>query len=393
MVSNIDSPLISVVTPVYNGAPYLKDYFDSILKQSYSNYEVIMIDDGSEDGSLELAHQIAKQDKRFKVISQKHGGISAALSNGVREAKSEFIVWMDQDDVATSDRLKVTMDAFWQGAELIMCAYELIDAEGKTLGRTITIPDYIRENNILLESLKRNYFLGSALAFRNRGGFCFHPLSGGTTDYDISLKMLFNGYKFYYEPSVLLKYRVHSSNTSANYQAIRKNALDVLGQYELEDLFHSLLFQGYRRFDVSLTLGILALFKEDFYSAYSYLFDALDRVEEYCSDYSRLELFFYLGVYFYNTENYDICLKYLTQALEIGEINASVVNNIGVLKGLEGKYDDANKWFEQAMLLNNNYMDARKNHSYVNSSKGQQFVFTKRLLRPTLLHSDNITGL
>lgn len=89
---------VSVVIPVYNVKPYLERCVDSVLRQTYKDLEIILVDDGSTDGSGELCDDIATQDQRIQVIHQKNQGLSGARNTGIRHAQGDFLIFMDSDD-------------------------------------------------------------------------------------------------------------------------------------------------------------------------------------------------------------------------------------------------------------------------------------------------------
>lgn len=89
---------ISVIIPVYNAEPYLPECLDSVLKQTYQNFEIICVNDGSADNSLAVLKEYASLDKRIKVLSQKNQGQSVARNKGLDEAKGKYILFLDSDD-------------------------------------------------------------------------------------------------------------------------------------------------------------------------------------------------------------------------------------------------------------------------------------------------------
>ncbi len=101
-------PLISVVMSVYNGERYLSEAIDSILSQTFTDFEFIIIDDGSTDTSAEIVHSY--EDERVSLIRQKNTGLAAALNKGIELAKGEYIARMDADDVSLPERLEVQVD-------------------------------------------------------------------------------------------------------------------------------------------------------------------------------------------------------------------------------------------------------------------------------------------
>lgn len=91
-------PLISIIVPIYNVAPYLERCINSIINQTYRNLEIILVDDGSTDGSSEMCDMFQQQDKRIKVIHKMNGGLVSARKAGIVEAKGEYAAYVDSDD-------------------------------------------------------------------------------------------------------------------------------------------------------------------------------------------------------------------------------------------------------------------------------------------------------
>lgn len=96
-------PLISVIIPVYKVKDYLDKCVDSVVKQSYSNLEIILVDDGSPDNCPKLCDKWAKADKRIKVIHQKNGGLSDARNTGIEKCNGKYITFIDSDDYIEKD--------------------------------------------------------------------------------------------------------------------------------------------------------------------------------------------------------------------------------------------------------------------------------------------------
>ena len=101
---------VSVVIPVYNVMPYLERCVQSVVRQTYQNLEIILVDDGSTDGSGKLCDKIAGTDQRIRVIHQKNQGLSGARNTGIRQATGEYVVFLDSDDEwLLSDGLEVLL--------------------------------------------------------------------------------------------------------------------------------------------------------------------------------------------------------------------------------------------------------------------------------------------
>ena len=91
-------PLISIIIPVFNGENYLRQCIDSVISQTYKEWELILIDDGSTDQSPDICNAYATEDKRIKVIHQRNSGQATARNNGLALAKGEYISFIDCDD-------------------------------------------------------------------------------------------------------------------------------------------------------------------------------------------------------------------------------------------------------------------------------------------------------
>lgn len=106
------SGLISVIIPVYNVAAYLPECLDTALSQSYSNLQVILIDDGSTDSSGAICDEYAANDSRIVVIHQKNGGAAAAKNAGLRVATGKYLSFVDSDDYLEPDAIYTWLNSF-----------------------------------------------------------------------------------------------------------------------------------------------------------------------------------------------------------------------------------------------------------------------------------------
>ena len=101
----MNNPLISIIIPAYNVEQYLTACLSSIEQQTYQNFEVILIDDGSKDSTGDICDAVATKDNRFKVIHQKNQGVSVARNKGIEKARGEYIAFIDSDDKITPEYL------------------------------------------------------------------------------------------------------------------------------------------------------------------------------------------------------------------------------------------------------------------------------------------------
>ena len=122
------APKVSVILPVYNVENYLPSCIESILKQSFSDIEIIIINDGSTDGSLLIAEKYANLDKRIKVYSQKNKGLGETRNKGISLAKGDYLAFIDSDDIIKIDMIKTHSD-------VVQCETEIYYDNGNRLLR------------------------------------------------------------------------------------------------------------------------------------------------------------------------------------------------------------------------------------------------------------------
>lgn len=130
-------PAISVILPVYNAAAYLRAAVESVLGQTFRDFELIAVDDGSTDGSGALLAELARLDERVRVISRPNTGIVGALNDGVAAARADLLARMDADDAAEPGRLAAQYAhmAAEPGCAVLGTGAWLIDARGEVVGR------------------------------------------------------------------------------------------------------------------------------------------------------------------------------------------------------------------------------------------------------------------
>ena len=131
MNTNISGPLISLIVPVYNVKDYLKTCLQSILEQTYKNLEIILVDDGSDDGSSGICDEYARMDQRIKTIHLPHSGVSAARNAGLAAATGELLGFVDSDDWIDHDMYQYLYTLMQEhDADVSACTY-LLEQEGR----------------------------------------------------------------------------------------------------------------------------------------------------------------------------------------------------------------------------------------------------------------------
>ena len=124
--------LISVVIPAYNAAAFISKTLDTVLKQTYKNFEVIIVNDGSKDNTLDIIKEYEKKDNRIRVFSQENGGVSAARNDGIRAAFGTWFVTLDADDYIDPDMLRRLWEtAADTEADVVICGFRMVYDNGR----------------------------------------------------------------------------------------------------------------------------------------------------------------------------------------------------------------------------------------------------------------------
>lgn len=207
--------LVSIITPVYNGEKYLKETIESVIRQAYIDWELIIIDDCSTDRSKEIIQTYIGRDSRIKLFVQSENlGVAAARNFGIERATGDYIAFLDSDDLWDERKLKVQLSKIKQNKyALCYTAYRKIDANANIITKHVSV----KEKGIAYsELLKHNEigFLTAIYDVRQIGKEKF--IKVGHEDYVYWLRILKRGGKAYGIDEVLASYRVHSAGISSN---------------------------------------------------------------------------------------------------------------------------------------------------------------------------------
>lgn len=132
---------ISIIIPVYNSEKYLDRCIQSILNQSFTDYELILVNDGSTDNSLCIMERFASLDSKIKVYNKKNGGVSSARNRGLEEASGTFIAFMDSDDYVNPDYLEMLASKCDDSIDYVFSG--MLDVKGSSIIKTINLADKV----------------------------------------------------------------------------------------------------------------------------------------------------------------------------------------------------------------------------------------------------------
>lgn len=215
-------PCCSIIIPAYNAITYLPKTVESVLKQTFTDFEILIINDGSSDNIVEWASGI--KDPRLKLISKENQGVSAARNTGIAEAKGEYIAFLDADDLWEPTKLEKQLQCFKNNLLLGLVHTEmvLIDEKGKSLVRKFTSNI---EGDALIHLLEHNTVVTSSVIVRSS---CLETVGNFDKnlryfeDWELWVRIALR-YPFALIKEPLIFYRQHPNNTTKNWQMLEQN--------------------------------------------------------------------------------------------------------------------------------------------------------------------------
>ena len=232
------SELVSVIIPVYNAAQFLKDSIESVLNQTYSNIEIICVNDGSTDNSLDILKSFSD---KITIISQENQGLSSALNVGIKEIKGKWFKWFSPDDIMLSNTIETLVNTGQKFSNTIIYSnWDLIDEKNNQL-RSFQESNYNKLSNFeynvrLLDRQLINVnttLIPSSLFKKCYVRYLDDPVA---VDYDFFLTAaLLHDIKFHLIPKSLVRYRIHTKQLS--HKNISKT-LEYVSQIKDEILQH-----------------------------------------------------------------------------------------------------------------------------------------------------------
>lgn len=387
----MDSKKVSAIMAVYNREKFLKEAIDSVINQTYDNWELILVNDASTDASHSICDYYKKKyPNRIKYINvEENKGAGNSFYTGTINASGEYLAFIGSDDIQLKDKFKIGVEFLNNNlnVDLLFHNYETMNEAGVRTGRNLVLPYDINDNNKLLDySLRRNYMYSGLAIIRNSKDIVFDRNLRLSEDYDLFLKLVYSGHKAAFLNEVLALIRIHNGNISANYKKSNEAVKYILGKYDFKDLYTKLKNQGISDNRINNTLGIVNIILENFKEALNFFskFNFDNCVEEdYCDN------LFYTATAYYNLKNYVRSYKQLEKVLYKRPKEAAIYNNIAVIKSnLGDNIEEVEGLLKSALKLQPLYMDAKINLEDLGRKLPLQH-FTSKFLRKDLVHEKN----
>lgn len=212
-----DSPLISIVMPVYNSQQFLAEAIESVIAQTYTNWELLVVDNGSTDDSRRIAQSFADADPRIHtLVKDDEKGVAPARRHAIDQARADWIAFLDSDDLWTPDKLEIQLaEAQRTGSRLLFTASAFLDSEGNSKDYVMHVPAEVTYRQILKQNIISH---SSVLVRKELLDDCFRePDNSIRDDFSAWIRILRNK-----EPKAvgidqpLLRYRVSATSLSSN---------------------------------------------------------------------------------------------------------------------------------------------------------------------------------
>ncbi|MDB5357184.1 MAG: glycosyl transferase family 2 [Phycisphaerales bacterium] len=225
---------ISVLMPVYNAGKHLREAMDSILGQTFSDFEFLCVNDGSTDDSPAILAEYARRDPRVRIVTKTNGGVTSALNAGLKIARGEFVARMDADDIAIPDRFAAQLEHFRDHPQCVAvgCHVMMMDASGTDNERATPTATH--------EEITASLWEGHGGALPHFGAMIrrsavekiglYREQFRTAQDLDLFLRLSEIG-RLENVPRILMRYRVHEGSVgAARSQEQARNAREILRQ-------------------------------------------------------------------------------------------------------------------------------------------------------------------
>ncbi|GIP19102.1 glycosyl transferase family protein [Paenibacillus montaniterrae] len=372
---------VSVIIPIHNGAEFIEQCLESVLKQKENIHEIIVVNDGSTDGTSDILKRYSDQ---IKIVSfNQKRGVSVSRNNGVILSQSDWILFLDADDILSDDFVKkyiFTLNKEPNDTILVYSKAIEITKEGNItniiyegfdmLNGTAFGHEIVR-NRILLTGtmVKRDLFL-------NVGGFN-ETLTHGE-DWDLWLRLSKYG-AFKYASTTVVFIRRHESNSSAKLNRMLEAEKTIIKQYSLREIKYSISKRKLSELD-NISDYLFLLLKIEEYKL------CKDELNEYLNNSQQSDILLFVdALIHWNEQNWIQAKESLFLAISY-KIKAEYHNNLGAIFLVEKEFDKAKTQFEAALSIHANYLDAAYNLDLAKSQTSdlKQIRITSRPLRKNL---------
>jgi len=232
MKSRYEIPSVSIIIPVYNAEKYISETIESVRAQTYTDWEIIAVDDGSTDGSTKILKKYEQQlSQQFYVIVQQNSGVSVARNTAIKVSKGKYIAFLDHDDLWLPKKLEKQVDLLDSNMDLgmVYSDFYVINSSEKRIKKSI-LPYSLQRGNIFNELFYQNFIGLLTVIIRkdilDKVGL-FSPKYEIAEEYDLFLRIA-EHYPIDFVDLQLAKYRIHDGNDSKNIKLSVEEDLQIM---------------------------------------------------------------------------------------------------------------------------------------------------------------------
>ena len=209
------NPLVSIIMPCYNAEHYIAQSIESVLAQTYDNWELLITDDASTDKSVEIISKYSKNDERINVlVPDEHQGIARTRNMSISRASGRFVAFLDSDDIWYPEKLEKQIK-FMLDNDLAFTysSYEIIDCQGKAKNKIVKDTGVMSYKKYLRNTI---ICCGTVVVDREKTGHFATPIIKTSEDMSLWLSIMRRGFAAYPVPGPLHKYRITPGSASSN---------------------------------------------------------------------------------------------------------------------------------------------------------------------------------
>lgn len=373
--------MVTVIIPVYNGEKFIEEAIISVLNQTYKDMEVLVIDDGSEDGTSEI---VKKYEPKVKYIYQSNKGPSAARNLGMDLAKGEYLAFLDADDTYEPTKIEkqVMILNTYPDVDVVYADANMMDVNGNLQGIYKSEWCFDDHKDFLAMLIFRQIVpMPPAIMIRKKcylEGISYNSDYVHAEDYDFIIRLA-QKYHFKYLKEPLYNYRRHSDNLTNNRRKQLDAEIRIIQDLGIDRITQIVKDSNFSKIQKQMLLGkVLLKIKE--------IKMAFDVFKELTVNSSEPYAWFYVGICYYWDNNRKPAMESFKQAILKEPNMAEAYNNYGCLVFDENS-SEAIKMFQRAIELVPNYLDA--NDNLLSAQKGEvpnQLTF-RELRRVLMLYN------
>lgn len=370
--------MISIIIPTFNSKQYISQAIQSILNQSYKDYEIIVVDDGSTDNTYE---ELRKYKEYIEYYYKENVGVASARNFGILKSKGDYICFLDADDLYKENKLERQLRFLIDNPniDIVYNDIEVVDERLNYINTLRSEGVYNKREDFLSMMLVRQIIPGPASIMVRRkcieDGILYNDAYSNAEDYDFTLRLA-ERFTYGYIPESLYVYRRHTQNLTNNHKIQSNNEIEIIKKLGIENIKNIILNSSFSGDDKRLIFAKVLIKISEWEKAKNVLLE-MSKAKK------NALIYFYLGNCYYHTSDYKNAKEHYKNSLQVDNSLAESHNNLGCTNLKLGNIHEAKVEFSKALEIRNEYMDPRMNLE--NLSEGNcNCKITEKELRKTL---------